>query len=284
MTKTLTRIQNAVLKGSIHHLLILAGHNSHALEQNANSLAQAWLGATELQATPDYIVRKCQGKIGFHSAASIRGLVEELSFQPFSGTRRVVAILEAERMLPTSSNALLKSLEEPAVGTLFILTTTMIEKILPTIRSRAQLLRIDSDEIESSLPASLQPIVDTFWNGSPNIERIYQISREVDKGLEEDREKRKKERSLDLDQLPKALRLEVEAELEGEVTQYYQEIGRRLIEQLWCGYRQKILAGTVSKPIFQTTFGKNGQFAQALTALDRGMPLSSVLMMLLKSE
>lgn len=57
------------------------------------------------------------------------------------GRARVVIIDQAQLMGPQGANALLKSLEEPPAGTFFILVTAMAASVLPTIRSRSQLVR-----------------------------------------------------------------------------------------------------------------------------------------------
>ena len=62
-------------------------------------------------------------------------------FRPFEGKRRVVLIREADTLEPEAQNALLKSLEEPPPGTMFILTTSMPGVLLGTVRSRCMRLR-----------------------------------------------------------------------------------------------------------------------------------------------
>ncbi len=59
-------------------------------------------------------------------------------------------ILGAHRLTPEASNALLKTLEEPPKGTYFLLTTTSIHGLLPTIISRCQhlpLQRVPEEDI-----------------------------------------------------------------------------------------------------------------------------------------
>lgn len=59
-----------------------------------------------------------------------------------SAIRRVILIDEAHTMTSEAQNALLKLLEEPPEGTLFLLTITHLQDLLPTVRSRAQHLHI----------------------------------------------------------------------------------------------------------------------------------------------
>lgn len=56
------------------------------------------------------------------------------------GGRRVVIMNPAEAMNVNSANALLKSLEEPGSNTVFLLVSARVGDMLPTIRSRCQLL------------------------------------------------------------------------------------------------------------------------------------------------
>lgn len=55
---------------------------------------------------------------------------------------RVVLIRPAEAMNPATGNALLKSLEEPPAGTLFLLVSSAPERLAPTVRSRCQQLAV----------------------------------------------------------------------------------------------------------------------------------------------
>ena len=71
----------------------------------------------------------------------IREVLSHTSFRPFEGKRRLVLIREADTLEPESQNSLLKSLEEPPPGTMFILTTAVPGALLPTVRSRCMRLR-----------------------------------------------------------------------------------------------------------------------------------------------
>jgi DNA polymerase-3 subunit delta' len=84
----------------------------------------------------------------------IRDVLSKTSFRPFEGRKRVVLIREADTLEPASQNALLKSLEEPPPGTMFILTTAVPGALLPTVRSRCMRLRfgrLTSAEIAAAL-------------------------------------------------------------------------------------------------------------------------------------
>lgn len=69
------------------------------------------------------------------------------ALQPFFGTtpslssRRVVVIDAVDDLERAAANALLKNLEEPPAGTVFLLVSHAPGRLLPTIRSRCRLLR-----------------------------------------------------------------------------------------------------------------------------------------------
>ena len=64
--------------------------------------------------------------------------IRELYTQTRTGMKMTVIIKEADTMGIEAQNAFLKLLEEPPQNTYFILTVSSAEKLLPTIRSRAQ--------------------------------------------------------------------------------------------------------------------------------------------------
>ncbi len=75
--------------------------------------------------------------------SSIREVKRSISFAPTEQGWRIVIISEAHLMGDEAANAFLKTLEEPASGTVLILTTSHRERLLPTIFSRCQEIRFD---------------------------------------------------------------------------------------------------------------------------------------------
>ncbi len=69
------------------------------------------------------------------------GLCHEIALKPFMGGRRVAIIEDADFLNDEGANALLKTLEEPPPRSVLILIATNIERQLPTIRSRSQIVR-----------------------------------------------------------------------------------------------------------------------------------------------
>ena len=69
---------------------------------------------------------------------SVRQIREETAYPPTEGKYKVYIIDEVHMLSPAAFNALLKTLEEPPSYVIFILATTELHKILPTILSRCQ--------------------------------------------------------------------------------------------------------------------------------------------------
>ena len=74
----------------------------------------------------------------------IRGLQQSLTTRPGLSNRRAIIINAADDLERGGANALLKSLEEPPVGTFFFLISHASDRLLPTIRSRCQILRFEA--------------------------------------------------------------------------------------------------------------------------------------------
>ena len=81
----------------------------------------------------------------------VRSISEFLSISSHRGGRRVVLLLPAEALNAPASNALLKMLEEPPSGTLFLAVSDRLDAVLPTILSRCVLLRAPNPTREQSL-------------------------------------------------------------------------------------------------------------------------------------
>src|SRR4029077_723677 len=68
------------------------------------------------------------------------GLCHDLSLQPMAGRRKIAIIDDADCFNAESGNSLLKTLEEPPAHSLIILIVVSKEALLPTIRSRCQIV------------------------------------------------------------------------------------------------------------------------------------------------
>ncbi|MCI5825990.1 MAG: DNA polymerase III subunit delta' [Arcanobacterium sp.] len=71
-------------------------------------------------------------------ADEVRAYVAQSYVAPVEGAYRVFIVEDADRMLPRTTNVLLKAIEEPAPRTVWILCTVAAADVLPTIRSRCR--------------------------------------------------------------------------------------------------------------------------------------------------
>ena len=69
------------------------------------------------------------------------GLCRFISLTPTGGKRRIAIVDDADWLNQEGANSLLKTLEEPSPGSIIILISTSLQRQLPTIRSRSQVVR-----------------------------------------------------------------------------------------------------------------------------------------------
>jgi len=93
-----------------------------------------------------------EGKNTFIGIDTVRELKQEARFKLYEGKKKIYIISQAEQMRPEAANALLKILEEPPDNLMLILTTSRIYRILPTIKSRCQLIPFRSLQEEQIFP------------------------------------------------------------------------------------------------------------------------------------
>lgn len=144
----------------MHHAWLLAGKKGLGKMHFALAAAHRLVSSEPVPAQgyhPDVIIlthgpkddkeekKQAEGK-SFELARSIRiGQIRlmqrRLTTRPTMGDKRVVIIDPADDLERNAANALLKSLEEPPVGTFFLLVSHRPARLLPTIRSRCRLLR-----------------------------------------------------------------------------------------------------------------------------------------------
>lgn len=112
---------------------------------------------------------------------NVRDIIEETSFTPASAKYRVYIIDEVHMLSPAAFNALLKTLEEPPAHVVFILATTEVHKLPPTILSRCQ--RFDFRRIDPELIAGRLEQVAELEGGELDHDGALIIARAADGAL-----------------------------------------------------------------------------------------------------
>lgn len=162
-----SRLERALREGTLPHALILSGPEGSGRKTLARELAAALfclrreeggpLPCGECEACrkvregifPDlYVIAPEEGKTMI-GVSRIRELRAELSLTASEAAHRVFIIESADAMNAAAQNALLISLEEPPEGVVILLIAESEEALLPTVRSRCQVLRTELFEPEA---------------------------------------------------------------------------------------------------------------------------------------
>jgi len=103
----------------------------------------------------------------------MRPLLQQMAQTSYAGGWKVGVILYADRMNDTAANSLLKTLEEPAPRTLFLLVTDSAQSLPPTILSRCQRVVLSAGQQKADGPwqAAMMEVLRSLGRGGA-IERL----------------------------------------------------------------------------------------------------------------
>jgi len=151
MSTTTSLILDTARRGELHHAIILHGPSTPLLRDTAVRVAKTLncLNGSTGDDCPacQRIDRRTHPDVHFVEAAAdkkmisieqIREIVDEASLRPYEGRNKVFIVWPADGLSPAGSNSLLKTLEEPARDTSFLLITRSPDLLLQTVRSRCQ--------------------------------------------------------------------------------------------------------------------------------------------------
>ncbi len=157
-TPAVAVIEQAIARQRLSHSLLLHGDDLRTLVEVAHAIADRLLNTAASSARfpikehPDFFELRPRGKLRFINIGkaespepgTMRDLLPRLYRTSAVATQKVAIIYEADRMNAESSNAFLKTLEEPPPHTTLLLVTTRPYALLPTILSRVLHFRFPS--------------------------------------------------------------------------------------------------------------------------------------------
>jgi DNA polymerase-3 subunit delta' len=132
----------------------------------------------------------------------IRELQRQVIYEPLEASRKIYILTDVDRMNPEAENCLLKTLEEPPAASVLILLTSNVQALLPTTRSRCQILQfrpMPTQELAEILVdkfsvvpkqatalaiaagGSVGKALTQLENGDPLTEKVPEILRETDR-------------------------------------------------------------------------------------------------------
>nr|HET6904193.1 DNA polymerase III subunit gamma/tau [Ktedonobacteraceae bacterium] len=148
VTRTL---KNALTSGKLAHAYIFTGPRGTGKTSTARLLAKTINCEHPVNGEPCNVCQQCReitagnsfNVIEIDAASnrgidSIRDLREKVMMPPSTGKYKVYVLDEAHMLTTEAFNALLKTLEEPPAYAIFVMATTDVHKMLPTVLSRCQ--------------------------------------------------------------------------------------------------------------------------------------------------
>lgn len=180
-------MSRAIINRSISHAYLLEGERSIDKLELAENFVKAILCKAGQGDSCEYCLSCNKINHGNHEdiiyiAAegnsikdeAVEELQNRLKKKPYAGDRNIVILKDADTMTPRAQNRLLKTLEEPAPGTVLILLSENMENLTRTILSRCVIFKLnpfETSEYKNVLECAIL-IADMLLSGKP----FYEIS------------------------------------------------------------------------------------------------------------
>lgn len=137
-------IDSQLKNNSLSNAYIIEGedldYNLEYAKDFAKKVFESYGLSTKLETNPDIeIIDKDVIDIG-----TIRNLIKDMVIRPVNNKIKIYIIQNAQNLRIEAANAMLKSLEELKAYSLIVFTVDNAGKILPTIRSRCQIISLNT--------------------------------------------------------------------------------------------------------------------------------------------
>ena len=112
-------------------------------------------------------------------------LIRKLATKPISASKKIFVILNAENINEISQNKILKSLEEPNSDNIFILSSSRVDKLLPTILSRLHKITLPKLSLQDKLTISTELLnqninIQPYLNQNLSLTEIINLECNID--------------------------------------------------------------------------------------------------------
>lgn len=139
----------ALLEGQLSHAYLFVGAPGSGMLEVADALAQCIVCPNGGDGSCDECIRVSHhthpdvrhyapGGVSGYLIEQIREIVDDVALAPVRASSKVYILDGADLLRERSANALLKTIEEPPAGVVFILVARSADAVLPTIVSRCQ--------------------------------------------------------------------------------------------------------------------------------------------------
>jgi DNA polymerase-3 subunit delta' len=222
-----------------------------------------------------------QSKARFIVVDEVRAMEHYLGLTPGPGRRKFGLIIEADRMTEQAQNAFLKTLEEPTPRTMLVLVSAQPRALLPTIRSRCQVVSLLQNRrsyetaIHSGVIAAIAPLrrnagAATALAAAAGLNRVFaQLAGQATQAVGEQHDARWEV----LAQQDKTLKKRLDEERQEQTAAEYLRLRQMALDAIQTWFQQQFLlaAGVAHEQLPHPEFLE----AAAVTCPDAGVPLDA---------
>lgn len=155
-------LARSVAAGDVAHAYLFVGPPGSGKLDAALALAQCVVCPAHGDGSCDACIRVAHrthpdvrwldpGSVTGYLVEQVRDLIDDAQRAPVRAASKVYVLDRAELLRGAAANALLKTIEEPPEGVVFVLCARMLDAVLPTIASRCQVVPFRSVPAEAAL-------------------------------------------------------------------------------------------------------------------------------------
>lgn len=167
-------LQNRIDARRLFHAYIISGANAEGRESAARYIARAAVCSgggsspcgvcrdcvkAQKRLHPDITVTEREAGAKELTVDAMRAVRAASAVVPNEAGRSAYIILGADTMNAYAQNAMLKIFEEPPSHAVFVLEAENPERLLPTVRSRCELIALPPDGAEANVPPLAQELI-----------------------------------------------------------------------------------------------------------------------------